>query len=171
MSANSMDAELQSMMSALPRKKMSGKKLILLIVLPILMLAGGGAGLFVTGAADKLLAEVATPRRPVDRTTPGFFYNLPEMTVNLNTSDRRQAYLLIQPTLELNSQEDVAKVERVLPRIMDNFQIYLRELRLDDLRGSAGPYRLREELLRRVNAAVQPVQVREVLFGRFVVSN
>ena len=40
------------------------------------------------------------------------------------------------------------RIEAVMPRIVDNFQIYLRELRLEDLRGSAGIYRLREELLR-----------------------
>jgi len=56
-----------------------------------------------------------------------------------------------------------------MPRILDNFQVYLRELRLDDLKGSAGMYRLREELLLRVNAAVQPVQVKDVLFREMLV--
>ena len=53
--------------------------------------------------------------------------------------------------------------------IRDSFQTYLRELRLDDLRGSAGMYRLREELLTRINVAVQPSKVSAVLFKEMLV--
>ena len=56
-----------------------------------------------------------------------------------------------------------------MPRVVDNFQTYLRELRLDDLRGSAGMYRLREELLTRINVAVQPSKVSAVLFKEMLV--
>ena len=55
------------------------------------------------------------------------------------------------------------------PRIIDNFQVYLRELRVEDLRGSAGIYRLREELLARVNNAVHPTKVKDVLFKDMLV--
>ena len=55
-------------------------------------------------------------------------------------------------------------LERLMPRVIDHFQVYLRELRVDDLHGSAGVYRLKEELLRRVSAAAHPVEVRDVLF-------
>jgi flagellar FliL protein len=60
-------------------------------------------------------------------------------------------------------------VNENLPRIVDNFQVYLRELRVDDLQGSAGMYRLREELLRRVNLAVRPARVKDVLFKEMLV--
>ncbi|MFX9073467.1 flagellar basal body-associated FliL family protein, partial [Acinetobacter baumannii] len=59
--------------------------------------------------------------------------------------------------------------QQTLPRIIDNFQVYLRELRLDDLKGSAGMYRLREELLLRVNMAAQPVKIKDVLFKEMLV--
>ena len=61
------------------------------------------------------------------------------------------------------------RIEQLRPRIIDNFQVYLRELRIDDLRGSAGIYRLREELLARVNAAVYPARVEQVLFKEVLV--
>ncbi len=61
------------------------------------------------------------------------------------------------------------RISAVMPRIVDNFQIYLRELRIEDLRGSDGIYRLREELLARVNAAVAPVKVTDVLFKEMLV--
>ncbi|HET8729420.1 MAG TPA: flagellar basal body-associated FliL family protein [Alphaproteobacteria bacterium] len=168
MSANAMDTALEDVVSALPRKKMSGKRLVLFFLLPLLVAAGGGAALYVAGVFDELFDPAAAK---IDPALPGFFYDLPQITVDLNTSGPRRVILQVVPTLELNRETDVAHVEKLIPRILDNFQLYLRELRLEDLEGSAGQYRLREELLRRVNAAVQPVQVREVLFTRFLLAN
>ena len=77
--------------------------------------------------------------------------------------------LTITQFLELENKEDVSKVQAVLPRIIDNFQVYLRELRIEDLRGSAGLYRLREELLTRVATAAAPAKVSDVLFKEMLV--
>ncbi|MGP1396870.1 MAG: flagellar basal body-associated FliL family protein [Inquilinaceae bacterium] len=172
MSASTMDDALDEVVGQLPRRKMSGKKLVLLVLLPLLMLAGVGGALVVTGALDPLLnpdpaVVEAEPEAPV--AGPGYFYELPDIIVNLNTANRRQNFLKISVSLELADQESVAQLEQVLPRIIDNFQVYLRELRLEDLRGSAGLYRLREEMLRRVNAAAHPVPVRDVLFREMLV--
>jgi flagellar FliL protein len=77
--------------------------------------------------------------------------------------------LKIRISLELTNTADINRVELVKTRIVDNFQVYLRELRLEDLQGAAGMYRLREELLTRVNAAVRPAQVKDVLFKEMIV--
>jgi flagellar FliL protein len=61
------------------------------------------------------------------------------------------------------------QIQPVMPRITDTFQTYLRELRPTDLDGSAGLYRLKEELTRRVNAAIAPNKVNAVLFKEIVV--
>jgi flagellar FliL protein len=97
------------------------------------------------------------------------FYDLPEMLVNINTAGRKRNFLKLRVSLELADEADINIVENVLPRIVDNFQVYLRELRLEDLQGAAGMYRLREELLTRVNAAVRPAQVKDVLFKEMIV--
>ena len=60
-------------------------------------------------------------------------------------------------------------MQPVLPRVMDAFQTYLRELRPTDLEGSAGLYRLKEELTRRVNASIAPSRINAVLFKEVVV--
>src|SRR3546814_6497548 len=78
------------------------------------------------------------------------FYDLPQMLVNLNTGGSKKNYLKIAISLELTSESDSVALENLLPRVVDNFQVYLRELRVEDLRGSAGVQRLREELLLRV---------------------
>jgi len=100
---------------------------------------------------------------------PSAYYDLPDMLVNLNSTGRKKSYLKISLSLELASEEDVKRLEEVLPRIIDNFQVYLRELRIEDLRGSAGLQRLREELLLRVITAAQPAVVRDVLFREMLI--
>ncbi|MEQ9609593.1 MAG: flagellar basal body-associated FliL family protein, partial [Kiloniellaceae bacterium] len=97
------------------------------------------------------------------------FYDLPQMLVNLNTGGKKNNYLKIAISLELTSEAARAELETLLPRVIDNFQVYLRELRVEDLRGSAGVQRLREELLMRVNTAVHPVEVKDVLFKEMLV--
>src|SRR3546814_20081049 len=80
------------------------------------------------------------------------------MLVNLNTGGSKKNYLKIAISLELTSESDSVALENLLPRVVDNFQVYLRELRVEDLRGSAGVQRLREELLLRVKKAVHPIE-------------
>ncbi len=153
------------------RRKLSGKKLVLLILLPLLVLCGVGGALLTSGALDSLTSSDEQPAEPAEPIAGpgGYFYDLPDILVNLNTDGRRQSFLSISVSLELGSEADIAHVEKVLPRIIDNFQVYLRELQLDDLRGSAGLYRLREELLRRVGNAAHPADVRDVLFREMLV--
>ena len=78
-------------------------------------------------------------------------------------------FLKIKISLEIADPADIDTVNQLLPRIVDNFQVYLRELRVQELQGSAGMYRLHEELLRRVNIAVRPAKVKDVLFKEMLV--
>lgn len=153
-----------------PSRKLPIKK-ILMVVLPILLLVGAGAGLYFTGTLEALFAESAPAEAP-DRpkmVQPAVFHDLPELLVNLQGQGRKQAFLKIHVALELESDLDKPKVDQVLPRIIDVFQVYLRELRVEDLQGAAGMHLLREELLTRVNAAVKPVKVNDVLFKEMLV--
>lgn len=97
------------------------------------------------------------------------FYELPDMLVNLNTDGRQPRYLKIRVALEFGDRSIVQRVEKVMPRIVDHFQVYLRELRREDLQGSAGVYRLKEELMIRVNQSVRPARVRDVLFKEMLI--
>lgn len=164
------EQEAPSAPSGLAQKK----KLILFVVLPLLLVIGGGAGAYFSGAADPLLALFSGGKQQEDDHStkalkPAVFYDLPEMLVNLNTAGRKQSFLKIRVSLELADPLDVQRVEQVMPRIIDNFQVYLRELRVDDLQGASGIYRLREELLSRVTNAVKPAKVNDVLFKEMLV--
>ncbi len=149
--------------------KSGKKKLIIYAGAGIVALLLIGAGLYFTGLLDRFIghkeaAEEAPPPKPL------VFFDLPDFLVNLNSAgNKKPNFLKLSVSLQLEKQEDTARVQAMMPRIIDNFQIYLRELRVEDLRGSDGIYRLREELLARVNAAVAPVKVSEVLFKEMLV--
>ena len=151
-----------------PKKKLSGKKLVLIALPLVLLLAGVGGFLFLKSGEEPAEGEeeVAEVEEEV---LPSVYYDLPQMLVNLNTAGRRVNFLKIVVSLELADESDIAHLEQILPRIVDNFQVYLRELRIEDLKGSAGIYRLREELLLRVNAAAYPAEVRDVLFKEMLI--
>ncbi len=168
------------------------KKLLLMIAIPLFLVVGGAAAAYFSGLADPLIAMItgekkeeavveggeaaktegemaAAEKSASSAATGAVFYDMPEMLVNLNTPGRKRNFLKIRVSLELMNEIDINRVELVAPRIVDNFQVYLRELRLEDLQGAAGMYRLREELLSRVNAAVTPAQVKDVLFKEMLV--
>jgi flagellar FliL protein len=96
------------------------------------------------------------------------FLKVPDLIVNL-ASDGQPRYLRLSIQLELKNEADLKAVEAVLPRVIDLFQTYLRELRVQDLSGSKGMYRLQMELLSRVNAAAAPTEVKDVLFQEILI--
>lgn len=97
------------------------------------------------------------------------YYNMPDILVNLDSRGRKASVLKMAVTLELGSAEDVKAMEDKLPKITDEFQVFLREVRIEDLRGSAGIYRLRQELLMRIKPAVAPIKVKDVLFKELLI--
>jgi flagellar protein FliL len=154
---------------AMPKKK------LLMILIPVLLLGGGGGAFMMMGGKDKKAdahgeapAEGEHAEAKADEGGHGEegkasnFYELPDIVVNLNSEGKKQgSFLKIKINLEMADAESAKKVEAMLPRIVDNLQVYLRELRVEDIQGSEGLYRLREELLHRVNTAASPAKINE----------
>ena len=145
-----------------PKRKLSMKMMA--------MIGGGVVLLAVVGVGGYMLMGHKSSAEPVAEVKPAVFVDMPEVLVNLNNtgSDRTQ-YLKVKVVLELPDAKLSEEIKPVMPRIMDTFQTYLRELRPTDLDGSAGLYRLKEELTRRVNIAIAPNKVNAVLFKEIVV--
>ena len=173
------------------------KKLIIIIAAAVLLLVGGGAGLYfsgILGGGDATQEEGEHGEggddhggkkskgkkkdkkkgKKGDHGDDGHgggvgFLEIPTMIVNLNSPDGTPRYLRLSVQLELEDPSELADVEAVIPRVVDQFQTYLRELRVADLRGSAGIYRLQMELLWRVNQAAYPVKIKDVLFQEILI--
>lgn len=183
---------------AAKKKKLAGKNLILFIVLPaILVLGGGGAAAFLllgqSGGEQHAEADAGhgkakskggghgaegEPGEPIpgpNGTTISYgengivFVSLPEILVNIVGPDGRPAYLKLRLTLEAPDEATVTALTDHVPRVTDQYNGFLRELRTDDLSGSAGAYRLRLELLRRVNLVVAPARINAVLIEEMLV--
>jgi flagellar FliL protein len=142
--------------------------------LPLKLIAiAAGALLLVGGAGTAAFVLLGTPKEATAAVVvakPAVFFDIPEVLVNLSsTSAERTQYLKVKVVLELPDAKLKEAIQPVLPRLMDTFQTYLRELRPTDLDGSAGLYRLKEELTRRVNLAIAPNRVNAVLFKEIVV--
>jgi flagellar FliL protein len=146
---------------AAPKGKL---KLIIAVVLVLAIIGGGSTWFFfLRHHGEEVHAEAPPPK-------PSSFIEVPDMLVNLvGSPGERVQYLKLKIVLEVKEEKQVESIKPTLPRVTDIFQTYLRELRSSDLNGSAGLFRLREELTRRVNAAVSPNQVSAVLFKEIVV--
>jgi flagellar FliL protein len=149
--------------AAAPKK--SKKKLIIMAAAVLLLAGGGGATwfFFFRGHGEEMRAEAAAPKPPI-------FVDVPEVLVNLvGAPGERVQYLKVKVVLEVREEKQVETIKPTMPRVSDIFQTYMRELRPADLNGSAGLFRLKEELTRRVNVAIAPGQVNAVLFKEIVI--
>jgi flagellar FliL protein len=142
-----------------------GKLKLIIAAVLVLAIVGGGSTwfFFLRHHGEETHAEAPPPK-------PSSYVEVPDMLVNLvGSPGERVQYLKLKIVLEVKEEKQVEAIKPTLPRVTDIFQTYLRELRSSDLNGSAGLFRLREELTRRVNAAVSPNQVSAVLFKEIVV--
>ncbi|MBH0236871.1 flagellar basal body-associated FliL family protein [Methylobrevis albus] len=145
-----------------------GKKKLLILGgagVAVLLLVGGGAFFMLSGGEEEVAGATSGPPPP----PPIYYLDLPEMVVNLSTADQRASFVKLSVSLEVPEQTMIAQIEPNLPRVLDAFQTYLRELRVTDLQGSAGLFRMKEELQRRINLAVYPARVDDVLFRNILV--
>ena len=153
-----------------PPKKAGKRKLIIMIAVPAVLLLAGG-GLWFTGILPHLLGmgKPDAHDKEAAKVVPPTYVELPEMIANLNSTAHKPSYVKLGAKVEVAKPEDAEKVKAVLPRLQDMMQTYLREMRPEELRGSAGTYRLREELLSRANAAVAPAKVNDILFTQMLI--
>lgn len=150
-----------------------------MIVLPVLLLAGGGAGAYFMGvfsneeaAAEEIgteeeieVAEVVVPEMPQDIV----FVDLPDLLLNLNVTGKRLRFLKVVTALEVVNEEMAEIVRQMTPRILDNLHLYFRSVRPEELAGSDGIHRIKEDLLVRINDTIEPASIRDVLVKEMLV--
>ena len=143
-----------------------GKLKLIIMVVGLFAVLGGGAAtyfLFFRHGAEEVHAEAPPPKPPS-------FVEVPDMMVNLaGAPGERVQYLKVKLLLEVKEEKQVEAIKPSMPRVTDIFQSYLRELRPGDLNGSAGLFRLKEELTKRVNVAPAPNQINAVLFKEVII--
>jgi len=162
------------------------KKILIFALVPLLIMAGGAGAAWKMGYLDKILGKKLECENvqesdkdyaacaeqlaaAANSAPPGLFMTIPDMIVNLNSTAKQPRFLKVALKVELEDKNAEKAFETVMPRVIDQFQAYMRELRLEDLRGSSGMYRMKIELLSRVRAAAPDIKVRDVLFQEILV--
>ena len=153
--------------------KKSKKKLIIIgAAAAVVLLIAIGAGLYFSGilgggeSAEKEGVMLGADGKPIEKAV---YYTLPDFLMNLNAGGKQTSFLKTTIVLEVPRETDIPIIEANMPRLLDAYNTYLRELRPSDLAGSAGLQRLREELLLRANKALDPVKINDVLFKEILV--
>ena len=148
-----------------PEKGSGPNKLVLVGGLVAVLLVVGGAGAWFMG----MMGGSSTPTEEHKEVAAApVFYDLPDFLSNLS-GPPPQRYLKMRVSLQLDNPEASKIVDQQLPRVLDGFQTYLRQLRPEDLEGSQAMLRLKEELMRRLNLAIQPPVVKDILFKEIIV--
>ena len=154
------------------------KKLIILAAVGLVVLLGCGAGgawflgVFGGGEAVELSAEAAAAAEKeaaAQRRAEVVFVDMPDVLVNLQSLGQRTRFLKLKVALEVENQAAADQVKTLMPRVMDSFQTYLRALTVDEVSGPGGLHRLKEELTARVNLALAPSRVDDVLVKEMLV--
>jgi flagellar FliL protein len=170
------EAEDEAAAADAPKAK-GGKKKLVLLAVPLL-LGGIGAGLWFTGVLPRALG-LTHPKDPavvaleaaeaaIAATRP-IYVDMPELVANLNAGPRKQAFIKLKGKIEIAKVDDQPALQAAMPRIVDLFQTYLREMSPDELRGAAGTYRLREEMISRAGVAAAPAHIIDVLFTEMLI--
>ena len=160
------EADIEGGEGAAPVKKKLPVMLIAMVAAAIVLLGGGAAAYFLLFSAPKDAAGEAH----LAAVPETFIFNLPPMTVNLNDEDTESdSFMKLTIALEVANEGVMREIQPRMAKVVDAFQVYLRELRKSDLEGSAGIYRLKEELRRRVNLAIFPSRVEGILFKEILV--
>lgn len=148
----------------------SKKKRLILIAAAALVAIGGGGGAYFAMSGGDPKAEGDAAHEEADASgEEGVenFVDIPPLTVNLRTADGVSRYLKVHVMLVPGKAANDA-ITKKLPLVLDSYQPFMRELRPEDLAGSAATFRIKEELLVRANAALGPGAVRDVLIQDLV---
>lgn len=189
-------AKIADKVPSAPERAGGRKGLLLAILVGIGLLGSGGAAALLLGREDSIAADAeegsrheqpplaqhdamaahaADPREHgnaalgQESRSGVVFVDMPDVLVNLRSDARRMRFLKLRVALEVGSEHTAQKVGQVMPRVLDSFQLYLRDLTLDELNGAEGLQRLKEELMARVNIAIEPIRVDDILFKEMLV--
>jgi flagellar FliL protein len=177
-----MSAEIVEEKVALPgaAKPKSRKKLIIIGAAAAVTLLGGGGGafFFLSGGSKAEAAEGHGDKKaalqPGDHGEGGTegaggdFVDVPAMVVNLRSPDGGARFLKLHFLLVPGPSSDANSLKDKLPLILDAYQPFLRELRPEDLAGSAAVFRIKEELLMRANNVAGTGSVKDILIEDLV---
>ena len=152
--------ELKSMFNIFKKNGIS-------ILLIILICAFIGGWWFYKSLQSEQLTQQAQLSDDINKI---MFVPLDEITVNLKHGvSQNMTWLRIKVTLEVQGKNNYDVVSQLTPKIVDIVQTYLKELRQSDLEGSFGIYKIKDEMMMRINTVLHPVRIEAILFQEMII--
>jgi flagellar FliL protein len=155
------DAEAE----ATPPKK-RGKLRLVLLLLPLLLAAGGAGWYFTQEPGEGKQAKAAPARPPV-------FVTMEPFTVNLQHDDTMPQYLQVGLSLKLADADLADSIKQHMPEIRSRVLLLLSSKKASDISTPQGKTTLSGELLREIGqplaGRVDAKVVDSVLFTSFVI--
>lgn len=147
------------------------KKLLIILVLPLILLIGAAAGAFffglIPGFGPQMMAEgdgemdkaesakEDVPPAPFAKVSEqSIYYTMDEFVVNLQSQRRKPIFLLLSLSIEVPDEAAQAELQPLEPRIRDSVNIYLSSLTPEDLSGFDGIQTVRKEIWQRLKKII-----------------
>ena len=144
---------------------------IMIVVGGILLVAGAGVALTVTGFLPKLLGmkppegtmaaeqEKAKPEQPL---VAERYFDMPPIVISLETQGHGNRILQLGISLLMETREDASQMHSYIPLLIDAVQVYIRGLPLSETGSVERLSSHRGEMLARINAAIAPLKADEL---------
>lgn len=129
----------------------------------VVTLVCGGLGAF----AYQRMESPSEGHEEVEAAKSSSYVEVPPLIVNLRGGSESR-FLKLRFIAVAANDETADEVKAKLPVVLDALQPFLRELRPEDLDGSAAVYRIKEEMMRRTNDAIGPDKVTDILIQDLV---
>lgn len=144
-----------------PKGKLAGKMKFIIIGVVVLVLLGGGAGVYFSGILHVEKSYETTVMLP----GPPVYYELPRITVDLKPTEKRaRPFIRLGMQVELQGESAKLAFQENEVKIMDSIQSHLRSITPDELSGEEGTQRLREDILIIINRIIEPELAITVLY-------
>ena len=166
---------LRSQAKKVKEKRFSFRKFVIASLIALII--GVGAYSLLGGQTNSIIAfainggngDSANSSAPALKNQSAYYIALPTLTVNLINNNGQDAFLKVVPILEFDEKGLNEVVAERRPKIVDSFTSLMRNLRITDLKGSAGTQLLREELTKRANIALHPHRINNIRFEEILV--
>ncbi|WP_380874015.1 hypothetical protein ACFB49_45280 [Sphingomonas sp. DBB INV C78] len=164
MQTNAISEPAPATQAALPAPRPRfGKRGIIIAAGAALLLGGVGAGFAFLGGEGEEEKVVAAGDASSEA-----YVEVPPMIVNLRSSDGHVRFLKLRFIVVAADAARTDEIKERLPVILDALQPFLRELRPEDLNGSAAVFRVKEEMMARAASAIGAGAVRDILIQDLV---
>lgn len=145
-------------------------KRVLLLLLPVVIVLLSAVAYFLISYFKTTETEVVKEEIIEEKSYKYLYYDIDKVIVALISSPTKRNFLKISVSLQVRDENTVKILQEKGPIIKDAFQLFLRELKAEELTGSSGILMIKQELLKRVNKIIAPDSIQDILFKELLLS-